>query len=69
VKEKVCPLRLAGLTPLASALSQQSGKDDYVCLEADCAWWNEEFGMCCLAALTRTFTHPVVAREMRDSLR
>lgn len=46
----VCPLTIpTGLTRF--------------CVGTRCAWWNVDFGMCCVTAAAQTLTRPVVIRE------
>ena len=46
------------------AMSMASESYSYVpCFENKCAWWNEDFGMCAIAAIAQMFTRPIVKEE------
>jgi len=51
VKKKLCPMK------------QDEGDKTYICCEDDCAWWNNDFGQCAIAAMARTMTIPVMLKE------
>jgi hypothetical protein len=64
---KICPLRMAAQESDWETI-QNCGvsyefSSETACLEESCAWWNDDFGECAIAALATVVTRPVAIKE------
>ena len=55
---KICPIRMMGVPQYTIAATVR-------CVREKCAWWNDGFGQCAVAAMALTMTRPIVREERR----
>jgi len=68
---KICPLRMMARESDWDVIDNCGWLEDgwqpnIGCLGNDCAWWNEDFGECAIAAMASVQTHSIVVEEMRQ---
>jgi len=74
-KPKVCPLLMLAATGSDLKITHIKGKGraclekrPSICTKERCAWWNDDFGMCAIAALALASSRPVVVQELGGDL-